>query len=300
MNEEMIIRLSIEGTTMVLRGAKEVLAALVAVLKYAAQHNIPSMKLKDFLSNTTNARFLSVKNEDAELFKSKAKNFGLRYIHLKDTDQDGASTLMLRGEDAAIINRILESNGIKAIGDLTNEDIAQNPSRAAEVNEQVVDVTIGKEGVTVRDVAEQAKEGVGPLIHAVDAGDRANPTRARTDQSAPSVPSLKVSGTPEEAEKQWNDVTASIEQDFSNMVAEAQKHRFELYDQTDPLLSSEGTAGTKQALPIQPKPSMRKNIAHKTELSKQQKVAAAQKLRRERTNSFGHSSKPVPAPRLSK
>lgn len=48
MDEQAIIALSIEGTKFLLRGSKELLAALVAAIKFSSNKLIPARKCRDF------------------------------------------------------------------------------------------------------------------------------------------------------------------------------------------------------------------------------------------------------------
>lgn len=48
MDEQAIITLSIEGTKLLLRGSKEVLAALVAAIRYSADKMNPGAKMPGF------------------------------------------------------------------------------------------------------------------------------------------------------------------------------------------------------------------------------------------------------------
>ena len=81
MDEQAIITLSIEGTKLLLRGSKEVLAALVAAIRYSADKMIPARKCRDFLTSTSEVRFISMSDEAIETFKKAARPYGLRYLH---------------------------------------------------------------------------------------------------------------------------------------------------------------------------------------------------------------------------
>ena len=145
MDEQAIIALSIEGTKFLLRGSKEILAGLVALIRYSSDKLIPARKCRDFLLSTTNVRFLSMDDANIERFKMVAKPYGLSFLHIHDSNGDGLSTVMVRGEDAAIINRLIRRNGLAIVTDVTQEEIEADPERAAELYNQD-DPLLGKAG----------------------------------------------------------------------------------------------------------------------------------------------------------
>ena len=80
MDEQAIITLSIEGTKLLLRGSKEVLAALVAAIRYSADKMIPARKCRDFLTSTSEVRFISMSDEAIEKTSEVASN--MTYLEL--------------------------------------------------------------------------------------------------------------------------------------------------------------------------------------------------------------------------
>ena len=89
-------------------------------------------------------------DEAIETFKKAVRPYGLRYLHLHDSNGDGLSTLMVRGEDAAVINRLIERNKLAVLTDVTQAEIERDPSKAANINEPIPEVVIGKDQVRVR------------------------------------------------------------------------------------------------------------------------------------------------------
>ena len=199
MDEQAIIALSIEGTKFLLRGSKEILAGLVALIRYSSDKLIPARKCRDFLLSTTNVRFLSMDDANIERFKMVAKPYGLSFLHIHDSNGDGLSTVM---------------------------------------------------------------EGV----------EAANPTTGRTaeNQGVPSKKNLQFS---ERTQEEWEDVTASIDRSFEEMVEEKRQRKLELYNQDDPLLGKAGAAKT-----VQTKPSVKQALDRKQEIVKsikQERVKSA-------------------------
>ena len=102
-------------------------------------------------------------DEAIETFKKAARPYGLRYLHLHDSNGDGLSTLMVRGEDAAVINRLIERNKLAVLTDVTQAEIERDPSKAADVNE-LPEVVIGKDQVRVQDAVKEARGSAQDLL----------------------------------------------------------------------------------------------------------------------------------------
>lgn len=170
-------------------------------------------------------------DEAIETFKKAARPYGLRYLHLHDSNGDGLSTLMVRGEDAAVINRLIERNKLAVLTDVTQAEIERDPSKAADINEPIPEVVIGKDQVRVQDAVKEARGSAQDLLK-----PEPNPTKGQTEQkSRLSSKGLKTSEMEQEAEELWADVTASIDKDFAERIEEKRQHNFELYNQDDPL-----------------------------------------------------------------
>ena len=273
MDEQAIITLSIEGTKLLLRGSKEVLAALVAAIRYSADKMIPARKCRDFLTSTSEVRFISMSDKAIETFKKAARPYGLRYLHLHDSNGDGLSTLMVRGEDAAVINRLIERNKLAVLTDVTQAEIERDPSKAADVNE-LPEVVIGKDQVRVQDAVKEARGSAQDLLK-----PEPNPTKGQTERkSRLSSDGLKTSVTEQETEELWADVTASIDKDFAERIEEKRQHNFELYNQDDPLLGEE-VVKTKRTVPVQDKPSVMKMLEAAKNVNTQKEARIAEAVR---------------------
>ena len=282
MDEQAIITLSIEGTKLLLRGSKEVLAALVAAIRYSADKMIPARKCRDFLTSTSEVRFISMSDKAIETFKKVARPYGLRYLHLHDSNGDGLSTLMVRGEDAAVINRLIERNKLAVLTDVTQAEIERDPSKAADVNE-LPEVVIGKDQVRVQDAVKEARGSAQDLLK-----PEPNPTKGQTERkSRLSSDGLKTSVTEQETEELWADVTASIDKDFAERIEEKRQHNFELYNQDDPLLG-EKVVKTKRTVPVQDKPSVMKKLEAAKNVNTQKEARIAEAVRQMQAG--GHTS----------
>ena len=95
---------------------------------------------------------------------------------------DGLSTLMVRGEDAAVINRLIERNKLAVLTDVTQAEIERDPSKAADINEPIPEVVIGKDQVRVQDAVKEARGSAQDLLK-----PEPNPTKRADGTEKPSV-----------------------------------------------------------------------------------------------------------------
>ena len=213
-------------------------------------------------------------DEAIETFQKAARPYGLRYLHLHDSNGDGLSTLMVRGEDAAVINRLIERNKLAVLTDVTQAEIERDPSKAADINEPIPEVVIGKDQVRVQDAVKEARGSAQDLLK-----PEPNPTKGQTEQkSRLSSKGLKTSEMEQEAEELWADVTASIDKDFAERIEEKRQHNFELYNQDDPLLG-EKVVKTKRTVPVQDKPSVMKKLEAAKNVNTQKEARIAEAVR---------------------
>ena len=213
-------------------------------------------------------------DEAIETFKKAVRPYGLRYLHLHDSNGDGLSTLMVRGEDAAVINRLIERNKLAVLTDVTQAEIERDPSKAANINEPIPEVVIGKDQVRVQDAVKEARGSAQDLLK-----PEPNPTKGQTERkSRLSSDDLKTSVTEQEAEEIWADVTASIDKDFAERIEEKRQHNFELYNQDDPLLG-EKVVKTKRTVPVQDKPSVMKKLEAAKNVNTQKEARIAEAVR---------------------
>lgn len=307
MNEEMIVRLSIEGTVLLFRGAKEIVSLLVALLKYSKSQT-QGEKVQNFLRETSAPGFLTMTNADAELFKKAAKPFGLHYVHIKQESNPNNSLVMFREEDRAIVNRILERENIGVLDRQQIEEISKEPDAAAEKDEKV----------RLEDAVEESRETSEVLIRG---SKQENPTQARMGEDPSVQDSLNIvreladvqdrrafddhrplsndelqeirETTEKSVEQDWNPLKShrvyssaelrEIDESIKKSVDYYMRQKYKITDHTDPIVG---------ARPALPKPSLHGELAKKTaqvQLSKKERLQRAADLSRE-------GKTPVPVP----
>lgn len=251
---EQIVRLSLEGTEMALRlsgsAAKNVAAAIYTVLKNKDKNKIKGrQRLTAMLKSGKELKVFTISEEHLKQFATEAKRYGVVYCALRghEKEADGMVDLMVRAEDAAKINRIVERFRFVTVDAASiKQDIEQRkeekttgpdepeqtaPERAAE--EQLLDEMLG---------APVKKE------------EPENPTVAKTEKSLLSAPtsekpSRTAEGTAKKAEER-----PSVRQALRDIQASRQSEAAETNKEPEPELPAKKSP-QKPIQHQQPKPS---------------------------------------------
>ena len=112
---EQVVRLSLEGTEIALKltgsAAAHIAAAIYVVLKNRDKNKIKGrQRLTAMLKSGKELKVFTVGEEHLKQFAKEAKRYGVVYCALRGRgkSQDGLVDVMVRAEDAAKINRIVE------------------------------------------------------------------------------------------------------------------------------------------------------------------------------------------------
>ena len=121
---EQVVRLSLEGVEVAAKitgsAAKEVSALLIAALKNRDKNKVKGrQRLTAMLRSGKELTIFTVKNQDMARFVADAKRYGVVYCVLREAKDNpqGISEIMVRAEDAAKINRIVENIKIATVSD---------------------------------------------------------------------------------------------------------------------------------------------------------------------------------------
>ena len=230
---EQVVRLSLEGVEVAAKitgtAAKEVAALLFAALKNKSKNKIKGkQRLTSMLKSGKELTIFSVKNQDMARFVTDAKRYGVVYCVLrsaKDNPQ-GVCEIMVRAEDAAKINRIVENikiatvdaeaireNVEKKAPDSTEQAAPEKEHPAKNADDRLLDEMLDK---------PKQKPEAAPV----------NPTAARTDKSPPSAPILKpksksVEGTVKENRPSVREELRQIRRQQQETAAKAPAERSE-------------------------------------------------------------------------
>ena len=190
---EQIVRLTLEGAEVTLRlvgsGAVGVGKLLVAALSEQSKTK-GKARLASMLNSGKELKVFSVKESDMRKFASEAKRYGVLYCAIKNgkTNPDGLGDVMVRAEDAAKIDRIVERFKFATVDTATvKHDIEQ--SRAAK-EQQAPD-----KAVPDKSVADKTIDEILARPTQKDTPDVKNPTVAKTDKTPPSEPISETRAT---------------------------------------------------------------------------------------------------------
>ena len=109
---EQVVRMSLEGTETVLKltgsAAKHLAIMLYAVIK-DQEKSSGQTRLANMLKSGKELKIFAIKDENLETFHKEAKHYGILYTTIKNrTVDDGNTDIMIKAEDAAIVNRLFE------------------------------------------------------------------------------------------------------------------------------------------------------------------------------------------------
>ena len=197
---EQVVRLSLEGTEIALKltgtAAAHIAAAIYVVLKNRDKNKIKGrQRLTAMLKSGKELKVFTVGEEHLKQFAKEAKRYGVVYCALRGRgkSEDGLVDIMVRAEDAAKINRIVERFKMATV---------DTASIKAEIEHTKAEKAATQDGQSAPEQtmapAEADRLLDDLLAKPVQKKERAseNPAAARTEKSPPSEP---ISGKPSKA-----------------------------------------------------------------------------------------------------
>ena len=220
---EEIVKLSLEGFEVIakLTGsmAKEMAVLLYAITKESKKKTKGQTRLNNLLKSNSNLRIFTIKKEDFQDFKKQAKRYGVLYSALYkkgDVNKDGIIDILVREEDAARVNRIIERFELTTVDqtkvetELEREDV-QKIILAEEKTEIQKEI---QERNTSQDLLNKllSKENV------IEEQENINPSSiSNTDKE---IQLENLSKTKEEMEETKNEEKPSIKEQINNIKKE--------------------------------------------------------------------------------
>lgn len=185
---EQIVRLSLEGFEVAAKvtgsGAKDVAALLYAIMKDKKKTS-GKTSLNNMLKSGKELRVFSVRKIDFEKFSEEAKRYGVLYNALiNKKNNDGIVDILVRAEDAAKINRIVDR--FKLIS-YDKASIISNTDKTKEEKEK---------GIITKDMEQDTKSA--PIKKEENF---LNPHLAKTEKSPRSKLSLEMQKTSDQGTK---------------------------------------------------------------------------------------------------
>lgn len=201
---EQIVRMSLEGFEVAAKvtgsGAKDIAVLLYTIMKNKEQTSGKS-KLSSMLKSGKPLTIFTVKKEDLAKFQQEAKRYGILYCALvdkKDKSKDGIVDIVVRKEDSARINRIVERF---KFAEFNKADIISNIEKTRE------DVNKGKEQNPKLRVKKKEDNSL-------------NPRLAKTEKSPLSKPFLEVQKTSQVKGNAINSKKPSVRSKLNNYKKE--------------------------------------------------------------------------------
>lgn len=181
---ESVVKVYLEGVEVGFRivgpAAKELAVMFYAILK-DNKKIAGSTNLRNMLKSGKELKVFSLKEKDLKTFQREAKNYGILYSVLKKKNQkseDGIVDILVKSEDAAKINRIVEKFK------LMTHDKAEILSSIEKDRESK------NKGVKGKSPSEKAKEDIIAKPIKKD-GNVVDPLLAKTEKSPLSEPNLE-------------------------------------------------------------------------------------------------------------
>lgn len=216
---EQVVRMSLEGTEVVLKltgsAAKNIAAAIYLVWKDRDKDKSKGhQRLASMLKSGKQLTVFPIKAEHLKQFSVEAKRYGVVYCALKGKGEvkDGMVDVLVRAEDAARINRIVERFKLGEVKPTTIdhdkapiiEGAAPPPPEHTRPGRDSMDDLVDEM------LSPPGKEARGPT----------NPTATRTENTAPSAPTSK---TPSKAAEGTAKERPSVREALRQIAAERQQ-----------------------------------------------------------------------------
>lgn len=222
---EQIVRMSLEGFQVTAKiagsGAKDIAALLIAIMK-DKHKTAGKTNLSNMLKSGKELKVFSVRKDEFKKFTEEAKRYGVLYsalINKKDKSSDGIIDIMVRAEDAAKINRIVERFKLSSYDEAT---IRSEIQKTKEMKSKDKGVKTKTQEDRIKD--EKVKEPIKKEEQSV------NPHLAKTEKSPQSKPSSEMQRTSDQGTKMKE--KPSVKEKLEKAKEEV-KHRESLRDKSE-------------------------------------------------------------------
>lgn len=217
---EQVVRLSLEGFEVLARltgsGAKNVAAMIYTIMKDKKQTK-GKTKLNNMLRAGKPLKIFTIKQEDLKTFSKESKNYGISYCALVDRshhDLDGMVDIMVKEEDAARINRIVEKFKLTTIDTAKVETVVTKSIEDRETQRK-------EKGVQEKSKEEQLQDILAQKPMQKEKQTPENFNVAKTEKSPLSEPSSMTSKMQEGVSKGVK--KPSVKKELAELKVEAKK-----------------------------------------------------------------------------
>ena len=229
---EQVVRLSLEGMEVAAKitgsAAKEVAALLYAALKNRDKNKIKGrQRLTSMLRSGKELTIFTVKNKDMARFVADAKRYGVVYCVLREAKDNphGVSEIMVRAEDAAKINRIVENIKIATVSD--PEVIRENAETGRDKNKDAAGQTAPEQERPQKSEDDRLLDEMMAAPAQKQEAAQENPTAARTEKSRPSAPTSEKQSRTAEGTAKSPEERPSVREELREIRESRQKEAAE-------------------------------------------------------------------------
>lgn len=217
---EQVVRLSLEGFEILARltgsGAKNVAAMIYTIMK-DKRPSKGKTKLNNMLRAGKPLKIFTIKKEDLKTFAKESKNYGISYCALIDRNNkelDGMVDIMVKEEDAARINRIVERFKLTTVDTAKVETVVTKAIEDKEAQRK-------EKGVPEKSKEEQLQEILAQKPIQKEQQTTENFNVAKTEKSPLSEPSSMTSKMQEGGSKGLK--KPSVKKELAELKVEAKK-----------------------------------------------------------------------------
>ena len=217
---EQIVRMTLAGSEMAIRltgaASKNVAAALMAAAA-GNERTKGKTRLASMLKSGKELKVFQLRQDDLKKFAAEAKRYGVLYTVIKPEAKDAPKLdIMVRAEDAAKINRILEKMGYGRVGERQDTDVA------CDVEDPQRETAADKPSKTDADHAQSNMDALAEILGAPtekEANEYLDPLTKGPVQKAPSGPTSESSTRSDGAFEKTPDgrVRRSVQRDIDEL-----------------------------------------------------------------------------------
>ena len=223
-------------------GAKDIAALLYAIMKDKTKTS-GKTNLTNMLKSGKELKVFSVKQDELKKFTEEAKRYGVLYsalINKKNKSNDGIVDIMVRAEDAAKINRIVDRFNLATVDTASIKSEIQKSKDSKD------------KGVVIKSVEERLVDDILSKPISKEENEMSNPQVAKTEKSPLSEP---TSNNKNKSDKGTKSEKPSVREEIKSIKEEQKKER----DLDKSELKNEKTQPNKTTKHKQPKSKKKKS-----------------------------------------
>lgn len=197
---EQIVRMSLQGTEMVLRlsgaGTKHLAAGLIAVAANSEQTK-GKTRLASLLKSGKELKVFQLEGTDLKRFAEEAKKYGVLYAVIKDnTNKETPADIMVRAEDASKINRILDKLDLGKVDSDKVTSVVDDIKKERKTGEpDAVDIGVEDKAeaeklldeLLLKPIQKEPEQKQDPLVQAAEKSPPSEPTSKKKSLSGKAI-----------------------------------------------------------------------------------------------------------------